>query len=100
MWRLCSGGGCKITWWVKVCLGCQMSGSFSLASLSTPGSSYLQLVFNEPSLTISETLNSSEGRRLNYTHYYILKPVVSSDFLSLDPHLSKQPEKCEAESLV
>ena len=91
VWRCCRVGGGKITWWVKVCAGCQMSGLFSLASLSTPGSSwrpacvYLQLVFNGPSLSILETFNSSEWRRLNYIHYYISKPIVSSGSLSLDP---------------
>lgn len=28
----------KVTQWVEVCVSCQMSGSFCLASLYTPGS--------------------------------------------------------------
>lgn len=105
VWRRFFAGGCKVTQWVEVCVGCQMSGSFYLASLYTPGSSwkpaclYLQL-FSEPPLTILKTLSSSEWRGRDYIHYYILKPIFSSGFLSLDlPRSPNNLKKCGAECL-
>ena len=76
VWRLCFAGGCKVTQWVEVCVGCQMSESFYLASLYTPDSSwkpaclYLQL-FSEPPLTILKTLSSSEWRGRDYIYTII-----------------------------
>lgn len=85
----CLAGGCKLTQWV-VCVGCRKSWSFCLAYLYTPGSCwkppclYLQLAFSEPCLSTLKTLSSTEWRGLDCIHHYILKPIVSSGFLSLD----------------
>lgn len=44
----------------------------------------LKLMFSEPSPSILKTLSSSEWRGLDFIHYYVWKPIASSDFLSLD----------------
>lgn len=53
---------------------------------------YLNWMFNEPSLTILKTLSSSEWRGWAvYILCYVLKPIVSSGFLSLEPPPSTLP---------
>lgn len=99
VWRLFFAGGCKVTQWVEVCVGCQMSGSFYLASLYTPGSSwkpaclYLPL-FNEARLNYLEDVKllRMEGMGL-YTLLYFEAHFLFRLLEFGPPPVPKQPEK-------
>lgn len=97
VWRLCFAGGCKITWWAEVCVGCQRSRSFYLASPHAPVviGGLLAYIWIDVQQALSYYLEDLKRLRMEgaelYILCYILKPVDSSGFLSLDALPSYPP---------